>query len=639
MKPLETPYAFLRFAARVAMRVVSGGVVGDLVCEVAPALLRDLGRWLGFDLSLAPPPAQADAASQSLAISEQLAIFQQPTGRARLAEDLRRIACATPEDLKLAIKELVKEIARDQPREVRQDLARYLARVPRRIRRKLARPDDPTGTSVPPDFRVTTLADLVRFLPRSKAAPSASRSNADKEGVAIELFVIGGVHRGKAFAFRGHDTFLVGRSKQAHFRLPKGDRYFSRAHFLIEVNPPHCCIMDMGSRNGTHVNGVRIEGTLALRDRDEIRAGRTHIKVRIKDSARLSIPKSAAPIDPVVLGVTHPYHPVVGNETSLFPIPGICPACHAEPCGRQVICATCLTRCRQAPPFLPNHRLLRRIGEGGMGVVSLALHEPDHQLVAVKTIQPHQAGSSSALERFLREARILQQLAHPNIVRFRAMGHHADLLYFVMDYVPGTDASRVVKKSGPISQERAIGWTLQLLEALDYAHAKGFVHRDIKPGNLLIERLSDGTERVRLADFGLARVYGCSALSGLTLQGETAGTFAFMAPEQITRFRESRPAVDLYSTAATLYYLLAGKPIFDLPRDVGRRIPMILNDPPIRLESQVPGVPQQLADVIHSALAKKPADRPESAHAMAEALKKAYTFPYQRLSNPHERGC
>src|SRR5882724_12737450 len=96
----------------------------------------------------------------------------------------------------------------------------------------------------------------------------------------VTLTVIGGPHTGQAFSFSGHDTFLVGRSKRAHFRLPAKDRYFSRVHFLVEVNPPQCRLMDMGSRNGTHVNGQRVD-LIDLSDGDVIKAGHTTFRLTI----------------------------------------------------------------------------------------------------------------------------------------------------------------------------------------------------------------------------------------------------------------------------------------------------------------------------------------------------------------------
>jgi serine/threonine protein kinase len=292
-----------------------------------------------------------------------------------------------------------------------------------------------------------------------------------------------------------------------------------------------------------------------------------------------------------------------------------------------LVCAVCQEQALGQEQPINGYLVIRELGRGGMGVVRLAVRHADGRAVALKTIMPAHWGSRSQVERFLREARILQELDHPNIVAFRDMGKAGDLLYFAMDFIQGQDASKILKREGPIAVRRAVAWTCELLQALDYAHAKGFVHRDIKPGNLLMDAahppLTTGgrrQERVRLADFGLARVYQNSPLSGLTLQGDVAGTYAFMAPEQITSFRESKPSVDLYAVAATLYNLLTAKTIFDMPKEAALRIMMILHDDPVPIRNRRSDVPKKLADIIHRTLRKDPEDRYADAKTLRRAL-------------------
>jgi serine/threonine-protein kinase len=150
--------------------------------------------------------------------------------------------------------------------------------------------------------------------------------------------------------------------------------------------------------------------------------------------------------------------------------------------------------------------------------------------------------------------------------------------------------------------------TCQALAGLAHAHAAGFVHRDVKPQNLLVGR-GRGSRVVKVADFGLARAFETSGLSGLTLHGEVGGTPAFMAPEQVTHYREVRPAADQYSAAATLYYLLTGKYAFEFPQDVGARLVVVLTDTPVPIRARRPDLPAGLADAVHKAMARDPADR------------------------------
>jgi serine/threonine-protein kinase len=391
----------------------------------------------------------------------------------------------------------------------------------------------------------------------------------------VLLRVVAGPHQDRKFTFTGHDTFLVGRSMHAHFRLDSSDRYFSRFHFLIEINPPRCHITDLGSRNGTHVNGRRIR-SLELKSGDEIRAGHTVIQVDIStkredETATLSVDAAGKE---------------AGNKTK---------------------------------PVIPGYRILRRLGRGGMGIVSLAVRERDGTRVALKTIRPASAPSRVQIERFLREASILQQLEHPHIVAFRDIGEAEGTLYFTMDFVVGSDTRQLLKERGPFPVRAAVRIMTQVLAALEYAHALGFVHRDIKPGNILLTQEAAGKSAL-LADFGLARVYHASKLSGLTLTGQVGGTLAFLPPEQILNFREAKPPADQYSAAATLYNLLTGKYLFDFPRAPLHPLAVILDGEAVPLQQRLPKTAPALAAVIHRALARDPAERFPSVREFGEAL-------------------
>jgi serine/threonine-protein kinase len=391
----------------------------------------------------------------------------------------------------------------------------------------------------------------------------------------VIIRVTAGPHLNRKFTLTGHDTFLVGRSKHAHFRLDRGDRYFSRLHFLIETNPPRCHITDLGSHNGTRVNGRRIR-SMELNSGDEIRAGQTvlHVEMRTEhedESATMSVDS--------------------GKEAAS----------------------------RQNNAVIPGYQVLRRLGRGGMGVVSLAVRESDGTTVALKTIKPASAPSRTHVERFLREASILQQLDHPHIVAFREMGVAEGILYFTMDFVVGSDAGRLVKERGPFPVREGVRLMTQLLSALEYAHALGFVHRDIKPANILLTQEAAGMT-VRLADFGLARLYQASNLSGLTLAGQVGGTIAFMPPEQIHHFRDAKPPSDQYSAAATLYNLLTGKYVFDFPRSPLNRLATILEGEAIPIKRRLPKIATGLAAAIHRALARDPADRFPSVREFRKAL-------------------
>jgi eukaryotic-like serine/threonine-protein kinase len=422
---------------------------------------------------------------------------------------------------------------------------------------------------------------------------------AESNEFRVTFSVISGPHQGKVFRFSGHDTFIVGRSRRAHFRLPSDDRYFSRFHFMVEVNPPRCILMDMGSRNGTWVNDERVK-TAELKDGDLIRGGHTTLRVSVKlasSSALLLTP-------PPGTEAPRPDEESIDSAPSI-PLP---PQLLANP----------------RFPSLSGYEILRELGRGGVGVVYLARRNADRTTVALKTIRPVAEVESTEVERFLREAEILKQLRHPYIVRFEEMYESAGLLCFSMEYVEGPDAAQVLRVDGAFAIGRAVSITCQILEALQHAHERGFVHRDIKPANILLTQIK-GREEVRLVDFGLARVYQASALSGLTLLGETGGTLPFMAPEQINQFRESPPSVDQYAAAATLYNLLTDRFVYDLPATYHAALLMILSDETVPIRSRRPEVPDELARIIHRSLTRDPAKR----FANAEELRRAL-LPYAR---------
>ena len=439
-----------------------------------------------------------------------------------------------------------------------------------------------------------------------------------------------GPHKGETFTCQGHDIFLVGRSKQAHLQLR--DDYFSRAHFLIEVNPPSCRLMDLTSRNGTFVNGERVR-SVELRDGDTIKAGNTVLKVSMPapagsaalDAPTLGLPAAQPPAEAPAPAARAPSADAPAETliwTGAVPPPstrasrnnGPAPGATPAPLSSTISVAPA------ALPTIPGYRLVRELGRGGMGVVYLAEGEKDGRQAALKTITPAAAAGRSQVERFLREARILCQLRHHHIVAFLEANEAEGVLYFAMDYIEGVDAGRLLKQKGPLPVRDAVRIVSQVLSALDYAHGQGYVHRDVKPANILLS-VEGNRKVVKVADFGLARVYQQSRLSGLTVMGEVGGTVAFMPPEQITHFREVKPAADQYSAAATLYTLLTGRMIFDFENvSVDHQLAVVLEKEPVPIRQRRPDLPEGLAAAVHRALSKDPLARFPNARAFLSPL-------------------
>src|SRR5438270_846247 len=187
------------------------------------------------------------------------------------------------------------------------------------------------------------------------------------------------------------------------------------------------------------------------------------------------------------------------------------------------------------------YRIDELIGRGGMGLVYRATNVALNRIYALKVLAPALAEDEQFRQRFKREMRIAASLHHPNIVGIHYAGEHDGLLFFVMDFVTGTDLREILLKHGAIDPDRAVELLEQFASALDAAHHRGLVHRDVKPANILIT-VKDGGEHAYLTDFGLAKKFDTA--SGLTVKGSVVGTVDYMAPEQITgsrRLRRPRP--------------------------------------------------------------------------------------------------
>jgi eukaryotic-like serine/threonine-protein kinase len=422
----------------------------------------------------------------------------------------------------------------------------------------------------------------------------------------VNLAVVDGPHRGRSFTCIGHENFLVGRSNRAHFRLPRADQFFSRLHFMIETNPPCCRLFDMNSTNGTLVNGHRIM-SVDLKDGDLIQGGETVIRISMLGDWTQA--RQIAASRPVGAATGENVHHDGEDTITYAPVTGL-PTSATE-------CLPPDKLIHQPLPAIPGYRILKELGRGGMGVVYLAMSESDQRPVAIKMIRPAVAVSAHEVERFLCEVNILQQLRHPNIVDFYSSGEAAGRLYFVMEYVSGANAASIVKNHGPMSVDRAVRVSRQMLEALQHAHEQGFVHRDVKPANLLI----GDRDLCKLADFGLARAYYSSSMSGLTMMDQVVGTLPFMPPEQITDYRKAIPQTDQYAAAATLYYLLTSSYVFDFddPKP-SNRLTKILMEEPVPIQSRRAELPLRLARVVHRALSREVTDRFESCNELRNAL-------------------
>ena len=227
----------------------------------------------------------------------------------------------------------------------------------------------------------------------------------------VTLRVLEGPYRGREFTFDQHDTFLIGRSDNAHLYLPD-DRFFSRHHCLLEIAPPRCFLRDLGSTNGTFVNGQKVSEVF-LRSGDRIQGGETVLEVQVvADAVETTVENSETLAGPVMVTVECTN---CGRRDRAEASPGD---------KLTFICEECREELKRRPPPVPGYEMIKMLGRGGMGCVMLARDESSGQQVAIKTLLPEVAVADKSLRRFMREIEVAAALQHPNIVRFVKSGTH-----------------------------------------------------------------------------------------------------------------------------------------------------------------------------------------------------------------------
>ena len=263
------------------------------------------------------------------------------------------------------------------------------------------------------------------------------------------------------------------------------------------------------------------------------------------------------------------------------------------------------------------YRVEALIGEGAMGEVYRALHEPLARPVAIKTLKPDVATNRAVVERFFAEARAVNLIRHENIVECTDLvGDQGGQSYIVMELLEGLTLAAALRQSGRFAAKRAVHVAAQIADAIAAAHDKGIVHRDLKPDNVFLIRRAGSSDYVKVLDFGIARLRPDIGGVGTTQSGALIGTPAYMSPEQ-ARGDKAGPAADIYALGAILYQMLVGKPPF-----AAATMPLMLiahiNEAPPRIDD--PEVPRALADLVASMLEKEPKARPASMAAVHVAL-------------------
>ena len=461
----------------------------------------------------------------------------------------------------------------------------------------------------------------------------------------IILSVTKGAQQGKQYSFDERDSCLIGRHDECGIQLPNDEAHktVSRYHALLDINPPMARIRDFGSLNGTFVNGQKIgqrdKGTSAaegaqqnfpehdLNNGDEIRVGDSAWRVKIvADKPQPAQPQRAQPpAQPVAVAAPTPRAATPAQREVSELIKQILEEAQREP---QAL--------KGGQGSVRDYKIVRELGKGGMGAVYLARHRKTGQTVALKVMLPRVAVEPHARELFLREVENTRVLRHPNLVQLLDYSTSGQEFFFTLEFCDGGSVSDYMEDRNRVfSPAEALDITLQVLDGLEFAHTvpftiplpdgstravRGLVHRDLSPQNVLLDKTS-GRLVAKVSDFGLGKAFDTAGLSGQTMTGDAAGKPVFMPRQQVVNFKFSKPEVDVWAAAASLYWMLTAEVPRDFP-DGADPWRVVLQTDAVPLRKRWPQAPSALGNVIDLALRDKPAMHFKSAGEFKAALLK-----------------
>lgn len=397
---------------------------------------------------------------------------------------------------------------------------------------------------------------------------------------------------------------LIGRTRECAVVIRH--KSVSKRHCQIKLATDQTgglVVQDNGSRRGTFVNGDQITSSPIMAG-DVLRVGAAVLRLEIEWHR-----KSRAANDELT-----------DSDTDRLPRAGLQVSC--EMCGRGVpedefgrgaknlddgraLCSVCGSQLSSLPGFGPL-RFLRPVGAGACGTVHKALHVHWHRIVAVKELGFDDTASPVDLDRLLREIRIGLKLTHPNIVKLHEAPTDGSTFYMIMDYIQGEDLQHQVDEHGPLPLPQVAQLARDLAGALDYAHDKKVVHRDIKPRNVVLK--SNG--QAVLTDFALARYLAESRLASLTGTGQALGSPLYMSPEQTIDAKEVGSQTDVYSLAATLYFVLGGRPPYYDSTSLTAFFEAVTSRAPEPVTRWRAELPESISQSLNEAMRIDPKDRP-----------------------------
>jgi eukaryotic-like serine/threonine-protein kinase len=397
----------------------------------------------------------------------------------------------------------------------------------------------------------------------------------NEESFANKLLYLTGPQLEKPVSLTIPGQYFIGSAADADLHFPRELEVEPR-HAVLMLEPTSMQVRSMDPRVPVFLNGTAIErSTLEIGDR--IRCGTVSITIDLRSS---------------------------------------------DPLTETLVSASAIRNLEAEAELLPvikGYAELRPIGHGALGSVFQARQLGTNRTVAIKCIRPELQADERARQLFIREASVSTQLKHARIVDYLGFGFSGSLPYLVMEYIPAENLETIVWRHKPERRVRlAVKIVMQVLEALEFAHEAGIVHRDIKPSNILATTTGNRL-RLKVSDFGLAKIFSTAGHSGITASNDVCGTLAYMSPEQLIDSRSAKPESDVYSAVVCLYRLLTR----EFPHPEGNPAQMIhrrLHDPPRPIQHFSAEVPDDLARIVDLGLCRSVEMRHRSAATLHAAL-------------------
>lgn len=449
----------------------------------------------------------------------------------------------------------------------------------------------------------------------------------------VTLTAIAGSLKGQEFEFSERTVCIIGRASDCYPQLPNDQehRIISRYHCLLDINPPMIRVRDFGSLNGTYINdekigqrpldqtpieGAQTSGTdyYDLKAGDEIKLGTTIFKVRTSDPEKYLQVLTHYNSHLVEQLFTDESSASASSEATQFVGENDFVSSNSD-----------FSRLSGADadnylPCLEGYVFLKLLGKSGRGKVYLAQRESQSEKVAIKVLEPQEPVSQYGIDVFLRDLENTQSLNHENIVKLSDFRYEDGVFWLVQEYCEQGSVADLIQSQGVISIDAAISIILQVLEGLEYAHqakiphvklpdgswqaGAGMIHRDLKPSNLLLTQVQ-GKSVIKIGDYGIAKAFDLAGLSGLSFSDSVARMPYFLPRHQVLDFKSAAPKIDVWATAAILYYMLTGEYARDFS---GNKDPwlVVLQNQPIPIWKRDASIPIWLAEILDRALVEKP---------------------------------